>query len=275
MVRLILPRRRFLIAGAASLIAAPAIVRAQIPLTGAGKGRPGGGGSLGLRTNCTAFWEFENTSWADATGNGTTLTAVGSPTSVAGKVGNAGSVGNSANALTANSNTNIISGGGSFSAAVWVNSVALGIGNHHIFNKRLGTFGNDEWGFGVTFSGSNRWSFSCFNTGSTGFDALAASGSGNFSTGWHLLVGTYDSATKALVLYLDGAASGSGATLTGTLGSSASATLNFGRVGAGTPTSINPVLVDQAGFWKGRILSASDVTALYNSGNGLSWAAMA
>lgn len=79
----------------------------------------------------------------------------------------------------------------------------------------------------------------------------------------------------APTLYLDGASSGSGATLTGTMQSTSSATLNFGRVGTNTPSAINPLLLDQCGFWKGRVLSASDVTALYNSGNGLSWAAMA
>lgn len=231
-----------------------------------------GGGSLGLQTNCTGFWEFENTSWTDATGNGTTLTGVGSPTSVSGKVGNAASLGNSANALTASDNTNINSGGASFSVAVWVNGSPGS--NFRIFNKDNNNFGNREWGLGVTFSGTSRWNFSCFNTGTTQFQAIAASGSGDFSSGWHHLVGTYNSSTKALVLYLDGAASGSGATLTGTLNSSASAPLNFG-MDVGTISAANPLLVDQAGFWKGRILSSGDVTALYNGGSGLSWAAMA
>ena len=284
MTKLILPRREiirptrrsFLAGLAGGLIAAPAIVRAgSLTLLGSGK-PPGGGGGLGLQNNCTAFWEFENTSWTDATGNGTTLTAVGSPTSVSGKVGNAASLGNSANALTANSNTNISAGGGSFSIAAWVNTGGAPPGNNTIlFNKDLGTFSNREWGFASRFSGSNRWSFSCYNTGSTEFAALATAGSGDVSSGWHYLVGTYNSGSKALVFYLDGSVTGSGATLTGTLGSSASATLNFGRTGTNTPTSINPYLVDQAGFWKNRILSASDVTALYNGGSGLSWAAMA
>jgi large repetitive protein len=243
-------------------------------LNHAGVYAPAPAGGLGLQTSCTAFWEFEDTSWADATGNGTTLTAVDTPTSVSGNVGNAASLGNSLHALTAASNTNILAAAGSFSVAVWVN-LPSAIGTSLIFNKRLGTFGNDEWGFGTIFSTSNRWAFSCFNTSSSAFNALGTSGSGDFSTGWHHLVGTYDGGTKALSLYLDGAATGSGATLTGTAGSSASATLNFGRIGAGAVTSQNPLLVDQAGFWKGRILSAGDVTALYNGGSGLSWAAMA
>jgi hypothetical protein len=267
-------RRGFLKAASGLLVPAiPAIIRpasAQGPIL-PGPGLPVASGALGLQTNCTGFWEFENTSWTDATGNGTTLTGVGSPTSVAGKVGNAASLGNSANALTAASNTNISAGGGSFSAAAWFNLPANVSASTLMYNKDLNTFGNREWGFGNVFSGSNKWNFSCFNTGTTEFFATAAA---SFSTGWHYVVGTYDSGTKALTIYVDGSVSGSGATLTGTLNSSASATLNFGRAGAGTPTSQNPLLVDQAGFWKGRVLSAGDVTALYNGGAGLTWAAM-
>ena len=37
------PSRRKLLLGGASLIASPAILRAQVPMTGAGKGKPGGG----------------------------------------------------------------------------------------------------------------------------------------------------------------------------------------------------------------------------------------
>lgn len=275
-------RRRFLKTAAGLFVpVAPAIIRpenALAQLAGGmqfpGPGMPSVTAGLGLQTNCTAFWEFESTSWTDATGNGTTLSDVGTPTSVAGKVGNAASVGNSVNALTAASNANIISGTGSLSVACWINSPSAPGNITIFFNKRLGTFGNDEWGFGTNFSGSNRWCFSRYNTSSTAFTALAAAGSGDFATGWHHLVGTYDGATKAVALYLDGAATGSGATLTGTAGSSASATLGIGRNGAGTPLAQNPLLVDQAGIWLGRVLSAGDVTALYNGGSGLTWAAM-
>lgn len=245
-----------------------------ITTTGAGGFPAIAGGSLGLQTNLTGFWSMENTSWLDDTASGTTLTAVGSPTSVSGKVGNAASVGNSANALTASSNTNIISGGGSFSAACWVNVTGGATASSIIFNKRAATFANDEWGFGVNFSTSNRWAFSCFNTSSSEFIAMGPSGTGDFASGWHLLVGTYDSSPKTVTIYVDGSSITGTATLTGTLGSSASATLNIGRTGAGTPVSNNPVLVDQAAFWKGRILSAGDVTALYNSGTGLTYAQM-
>jgi hypothetical protein len=85
---------------------------------------------------------------------------------------------------------------------------------------------------------------------------------------------TFNSSGNGITLYVDGSSVGTG-TLTGTLQSSAGASLNFGGTGGASPVATNPLLVDQAGFWKGRVLSAGDVTALYNSGSGLSWAAMA
>ena len=224
---------------------------------------------LGLQTSCTGFWEMESTSWTDATGNGTTLTGTGSPTTTTGKVGNGASLVASTSYLQASHNTNIAAGGGSFSAQIWV-SVSSVPGENNVFSKTLNTFGNHEWAFGARFTSANVWTFSCSNTSTSFFRADDTVG---LSTGTLThLVGTYDSGTKGLTLYKNGSSVGT-ATLTGTLNSSASAPLNFGYSGSAI-SNINST-VDQAGFWKNRVLSASDVTALYNSGNGLSWAAMA
>lgn len=230
---------------------------------------------LGLQTNCTAFWEFENTSWLDATGNGTTLTGSGSPTSVAGKVGNAVSVTATGQYLTASSNANILNGGSSFSAQCWINSGGSAVTEGTIFNKDNNAFGQREWAFGVRFTTANVWSFLVSNTSTSLFRADAAASGAGLVAGstWVHLLATFNSSTGAVVLYVNGSASGSGATLTGTMNSSASAPLNVGRNPSATINAAS--LIDQCGFWKGRVLSAGDVTALYNSGNGLSWAAMA
>lgn len=224
---------------------------------------------LGLQTNCTGFWEMESTSWTDATGNGTTLTGTGSPTTTTGKVGNGASLVASTSYLQASHNTNIANGGGSFSVSLWLNTSG-NPGEMFFFSKSLNTFGNFEWGLGTRFTSANIFTFHCRNTSSTIFraeDTVAAT-TGSFVH----LVGTFNSSGGGMVLYKNGSQVGTG-TLTGTMNSSASAPLNFGHDGA----AISPVnsVVDQAGFWKGRVLSSGDVTALYNSGNGLSWAAMA
>src|SRR3954451_13251225 len=97
--------------------------------------KPVSGGALGLQTNLTGFWSMENTSWLDDTGNGTTLTGNGSPATSTGIVGNAVSVDGSTKWLSANSNTNIVTGGGSFSAQCWVNLSTNQGSDRFIFSK--------------------------------------------------------------------------------------------------------------------------------------------
>src|SRR5262249_38042053 len=80
--------------------------QAPLPLTGAGKGAPGG--SKGLQTSSVAFWEYETTSWTDSSGNGNTLIGQNSPTTTAGVVGNAVNlVAASSQALTIASNAGL------------------------------------------------------------------------------------------------------------------------------------------------------------------------
>ena len=270
MPKLILPRRKLLL-GAASLLAAPAILRAtQMPLTGAGSTAPPAASGLGLQTNCTGFWEFKTLSWLDSTGNGTTLTAGGTPTVTTGPGTNSAvAVGNGTDYLTATSNTFILNGGSSFSIQCWVN-IAAPPGSPLLFNKWNGSFGADEWGWGTVFSGSNVWQFITSDTSTSLYTANSAS---SIATGsWIQLVGTYNSSGGAMVTYVNGSANGTGGTNTGTMQSTASAPLNVGRV----PGNIiaGAVSVALCGFWKGRILSAGNVSSLYNSGSGLSWAAM-
>lgn len=224
---------------------------------------------LGLQTSLTGFWSLENTSWTDDTASGTTLTGTASPSVAAAKVGNGVSLNGSTQLLSAADNTNVNAGGGSFSAQVWVNlSSATAV--NFIFSKSANSFGNLEWGFGTRFTSANVWTFRCTNTSTTHFQADDTVG---IATGSFVhLVGTYDSGTKILTLYKNGSSVGTN-TLTGTLNSSASAPINVGGESGTSPIQVSSAM-DQCGFWKGRILSAGDVTALYNSGNGLSYAAM-
>lgn len=267
-------RRRFLKSAAGLFIpAAPALILPKLVRAQGGMGPGPGmvhstGGGLGLQTSCTGFWSLENSSWTDDTASGTTLTGTASPTNPAGIVGNGVGLDGSTQFLSAASNANILNGGGSFSAQCWVNIPSPGAGftGVKLFSKANAAFAQDEWGFG----GGTFWTFVVWNTSSSSFTCTSAV---TLASGWHHLVGTLNSSTGAALIYVDGSVSGSGATLTGTMNSSASAPLNIGRI----PGGILPVAatIDQCAFWKGRVLSAGDVTLLYNSGAGLSWAAMA
>lgn len=229
-------------------------------------------GGLGLQTNLTGFWSFENTSWTDDTGNGTTLTATGSPTSSSTAptiVGNYLGLPGSAY-LSAANNTNINAGGGSFSIQAWV-YVNAGSVTDGYFNKGTSGFGNQEWGLGSRFTSANVFSFSVFDSSSNGTraeDTVATT-----TSTWVHLVATFDSGTKGMVLYKNGSSVGT-ATASAALNSTTNA-INVGQGGFGGAGLASGYRIDQCGFWKGRILSASDVTALYNSGSGLSYAAMA
>lgn len=231
-----------------------------------------GGGSLGLQTNLTGFWSFENTSWTDDTASATTLTATGSPTSVStapALVGNYLTVAGS-DYLSAASNTNVSAGGGSFSVQIWVYT-STSTTEAGAVGKGASGFGNQEWGIGMRFTSANVWSFNVTDSSSTptrAEDTVAFT-----SNAWTHLVGTYDSGTKGLTLYKNGSSVGT-ATATNPMQSTSN---NFivAKGGYGGTGAASGFRFDQCGFWKGRILSAGDVTLLYNSGSGLSYAAMA
>ncbi|HYD66181.1 LamG domain-containing protein [Azospirillum sp.] len=270
-------RRRFLKTAAGLFVPAiPAIIRPDKARAQGGMGPgPGtvhstGGGGLGLQTSCTGFWSFETGSWTDDTASATTLTATGSPTSTntaPALVGNYLALPGSAY-LTAASNSNIVTAGGSFSVQMWIYSP--GSPGSVAFGKGTSGFGNAEWSLGSRFSGSNKWSFFHYDSSSNVTNADdSASITNNV---WVHLVATYDSATKGLTLYKNGASVGT-ATATNAVQSTTNE-ISIGRGafgGAGVATGYR---FDQCGFWKGRILSAGDVTSLYNSGAGLSWAGM-
>lgn len=249
-----------------------------MPLIGIGTGRgllynpPVATGGLGLQTNLTAFWSLENTSWTDDTGNGSTLTATGSPTSdstAPAVVGNYAAFPGSAY-LSVADNTNIDADGGSFSISIWV--YAGGTANQNGFVGKGSTgFGNEEWGLGHRFTSANVWSFQVYDSGSN--PTRAEDTVAHATNTWVHLVGTFDGSSKGLVLYKNGSSVG-----TATAGVAVNSTANpfhIGRNGFGGSGLNSGNRIDQVGFWKGRVLSSSDAMALYNSGSGLSYAAMA
>jgi hypothetical protein len=266
-MKIIRPNRRLFIAGGLAL-AAPAILRAQVPMTGAGLPKPGGGGGgLGLQTSCTGFWEFKTTSWTDSTGNGTSLTGTGAPAVSTGPGTNSAVLFDGSSSLSAASNSFILNGSNSFSVQAWANLPGP-TSSEIVFNKDNNSFGQREWGIGNRFTSSNFWDVAFFNTSTTNFAATATT---LFATGWHQIVITFNSSSGLMLIYVDGAVAGSGTTISGPMNSTASAPLNVGFFGSAIA---NTAKIALCGFWQGRVLSAGDITLLYNSGSGLSFAAM-
>lgn len=267
--------RRLLVAIVAICLAAPCAAFWQSRDSNYNQNIVSSGGK-GLQTNVAAMWEFENTSWTDSSGHSNTLTASAtSPTVVASfnaNVGNASSyVGTSSETLTATSNTGLQVGAGSYSISLWTNVAAANpcAGNSNcILSKADGGFNNREWALGTNFSGGNMFAFGVYiNTisGSPQTCTTSTSIDGN----WHHIVITWDG-SSALKIYVD---NGTPTSCTFT-GPSQNSTSNVIVGKDGDSSTFMTGKVDQVVIWKGRVLNSSDVSNLFNSGAGLTWAEM-
>lgn len=84
---------------------------------------------------------------------------------------------------------------------------------------------------------------------------------------WYFVVAGYDASTnKFFISVNDGTVTESAAVTTQTV----NGTNGFG-IGASQGSELWDGLIDEVGFWKGRRLSTTEITQLYNSGNGLSY----
>lgn len=226
---------------------------------------PAASGALGLQTNCTAFWQFENASWIDELGVNN-LTSNGSPTTTAGVVGNAADL-TAASTFLSHADAVALSIGAansSFSISCWMN--AAGAIQRNGITKNDGGFNNIEFWVGTRFTTANKWSWSFYAASSV---EKFCTSTVNFSIGWHHIVATWDGTTQTI--YVDGAASGTNTPAA----SSVDSTSNFFIGKDGVSGTFGAIKADQVGLWKGRVLNSTEVGLLYNSGAGLSWAAMA
>lgn len=226
------------------------------------------GSGLGLQTNLSSFFSLDNT-LADATGavtdltNNNTVTFVSPPSSLPAVTNCANFVSASSQYLSHADATGLNVVGVDFSIQLWVYPTD---NTRTFLTKNSGAFGSREFRVSYTFgSGATNPIQSVVGD----YSSLTTS---NYSTNaWHHVVLTFNNTSKATVLYVDGA---SAATSTGS-GTGPGGTSDF-RVGAsGDLAQYMSGNICLVGVWKSRILSAGEVTQLYNSGNGLSYAAMA
>lgn len=125
----------------------------------------------------------------------------------------------------------------------------------------------------VSFSGIN---FSerdvRFAISSDGFDIITRDSANGVITkdAWNHVVCVYDTSGPSMTIYINGSAQNGG--LSGTIPSSQHTSngenWNFGRRPAGD--SYGNQRLDEIGFWS-RALSSTEVSELYNSGNGLAY----
>jgi prepilin-type N-terminal cleavage/methylation domain-containing protein len=194
------------------------------------------------------YWNFDEgsgTSVSDSSGNANTGTLINAPAWVTGKIGNALSFNGSNTyvSLGALSNPNAVT----FFA--WVNPTVGYSSSHNTIIAEIGTQYlslNSNKGF---LSGR-------IDTiqRSTGGNTLIAGG------GWHLVVGTWSSATGAFNVYLDGNLDGS-ATFSGSaLGTGVSTFIGQSTSGG---LFFNGIIDDVRVY--NRALSAAEIQAIYNA----------
>jgi len=228
----------------------------------------------GLQTNLTAFWQFQNTSWLDSTGNGSTLTATGSPTIGTGPGGlnTCVSFSGGTMALSCASNSFLVSNNGSISISGWINTNGNFIDGW--LSKSNFAFQQTEWQFEHVFTSNNFYQCGANNSGGSEIVVISTTPV-DTSNNWMHIVFTYDVGSTALKIYVNGSLvtnpSGPNPILSTSL-----APFNIWR---DDNNSGNPLAqsgsVAFVGFWQGRVLSAGDVSLLYNSGNGRTYAQMA
>lgn len=230
----------------------------------------------GLLTSLSAYWGMNESS--DGSGNVTRedshgsadLTDNNSTPSAAGIISN-GCDFELANTeyLSSSDNAALSVGSGvSFSFSCWVKleSKAVSPAYNMIVNKIGATTTSNE--YSLSYRGSVdrfQWSVGRDGDAST-LDSVNADNLGSPSTGtWYHIVAWYDAASDIIgVAVNDGTANTAAKTIDPPDGT---ATFYMGRASSG---QYFDGLIDEVGLWK-RALSASDRTALYNSGSGLAY----
>lgn len=214
-----------------------------------------------LTNGLLAWYDFEDGStWTDATGNGNTLTELGTVTAVAGKIDNAADFG------TSGSNALDLAGSSAVLDIFGTNNWAL------VWWFKLTTLSGPPSPFGRGSEAGSGWvAVDCDASALrliTNFGAgISVASAGSLSTG-NWFMGH---------IYRDGATCGVSVNA-GTPGTMSPGTANdngglfrMGYRSGGFDGYPLRGLLDSFGFWN-RTLTPEEVTALYNSGNGLSYA---
>jgi hypothetical protein len=136
---------------------------------------------------------------------------------------------------------------------------------------KFGSFPNFEFVLKIAFSGSaNTFNFTRYDSSATGDDVFSDNFGGLSTGAWYFVVFALNTSTNLLKISVNNGTPNTAAS-TGVI-SAGSAPLEIGAVNGGGYVN---GLIDQVGIWKRDLfLTPSDLTALYNSGNGLAYSGM-
>jgi hypothetical protein len=222
------------------------------------------GGDMGA--SFVGGWEMETGAGliADSGPNSYTLTNNNVVTSVAGKVGNAGSfVAASSQSLSRASEVGLQMGDIDFTIAAWVKMTTHVA--HHVFVSKFNT-GAANFEYQLIYNvGVDRFLMYVYKADGVGVTANDITVPANGT--WYLLIGWHDATADTVNIQVNNTAAISAAT-GAALQAAGTGNLGIGyRALAGSELYAN-ALIDQVMIWK-RVLTSTERTALYNSGNGI------
>lgn len=229
---------------------------------------------MALTTNLVSFWELEAASGTrvDSTGTGNDLTDNNTVTQAAGRVGNSAQfTATNLEYLSHSDAASLDPGDNDFSFIAWAYLNSKPITPMSILTKS-NTVG-DNRGYYLLWSASDVFTFSLSTDGtSAGTTDLSATtfGAPSLST-WYMIAVTYNAGTNTLSIGVNGGTMDTASVSPGPFDGTAS--FLIGAYGQSVPVFYWDGRIDQVGLWS-RVISGAEITALYNAGSGLSYAAM-
>ncbi len=216
-----------------------------------------------LLTNLISHWKLDEASGNALDAHGSkTLTDTNTVTSAAGKLGTARqfTVANLERFTLAGADADFDPGAqaGYWACWAWFDSLAA---TRHVFGRRAGV---NQYVMDILSSGELR-----FQSWHGGVSKVATAGAGAITTGqWYFLECYWNPATNLVGVAVNGgafftAATGGAAQDTGATG------FDLGANGGGSVQMDGRI--DSFSYWKGRVLTADERTALYNGGGGLEY----
>lgn len=214
---------------------------------------------MALTDNLSCYYKLDgNSNKSFGTNNGTDT----SMTYGTGKIDQGAVFNGSTSKILVNDSADFTFGSSDFSCSVWIKRAVTGARQIFIGQSNSGGL-NGTISFIIEASAANLI-IATVCVGSTASTATQATGTVN-DTNWHHIVLVRDSGT--IRLYIDGSANGT-ASISGTVNDSSNP---FGiGVGGSLASLLFNGTIDEVGVWK-RKLDTTEITQLYNNGNGLSY----
>lgn len=225
-----------------------------------GRAASGGGGGNGLLTSLVAHWNLEEASGTRVDEHGANdLSPGNAPGSATGKLGDGVDLERSSSQYLSRADTSDLSTGAgvSFSFSFWFKPETVAI-VQFLISKYGG--GGNEYAIWMD-SGTSKLFFQI--RGNNGVLSSVAMSAGT----WYFVVGSYRHTDGQISVSVNG-----GAADTGTEGTNPSDGTSDFKIGYDGSGNYVDGVVDHVSFWKGRVLSSDDITALYNGGSGLAYA---